>query len=150
MTAKVKDILRNRGISKLYTISPFITVYDAVKVMGENNIGSLLVLDELGNLAGILTERDYARKIVLKGKRSTDTLVSEIMTTADKIVSITEETTIEGCMQKMSGRKIRHLPVLKNGKPVAVISIGDVVSTIIKEQQFTIEAMSNYIQGVNL
>lgn len=101
-------------------------------------------------LAGILTERDYARKIVLKGKRSTDTLVSEIMTTADKIVSITEETTIEGCMQKMSGRKIRHLPVLKNGKPVAVISIGDVVSTIIKEQQFTIEAMSNYIQGVNL
>ena len=117
--------------------------------MGEHNIGSVLVMDG-ETLAGILTEREYARKVVLHDKSSKDTMVSEIMTPADRLITVTEDSTIEECMQKMSGRKIRHLPVLRDGVPVTVISIGDVVSTIIEEQQFTIKEMSNYIRGVGV
>ncbi len=149
MTVKVKNILRNRGGSKLHAVSPNISVYEAIKVMGEHNIGSVLVMDG-ETLAGILTERDYARKVVLHDKSSKDTMVSEIMTPAERLIAVTEESTIEECMQKMSGRKIRHLPVLRDGVPVTVISIGDVVSTIIEEQQFTIKEMSNYIRGVGV
>jgi CBS domain-containing protein len=149
MTVKVKNILQNRGGSKLHAVSPNISVYEAIKVMGEHNIGSVLIMDgEV--LAGILTERDYARKVVLHDKSSKDTMVSEIMTPADRLITVTEDSTIEECMQKMSGRKIRHLPVLRDGVPVTVISIGDVVSTIIEEQQFTIKEMSNYIRGVGV
>ena len=149
MTVKVKNILQNRGGSKLHAVSPNISVYEAIKVMGEHNIGSVLVMDG-ETLAGILTERDYARKVVLHDKSSKDTIVSEIMTPADRLITVTEDSTIEECMQKMSGRKIRHLPVLRDGVPVTVISIGDVVSTIIEEQQFTIKEMSNYIRGVGV
>ncbi|MFN9783470.1 MAG: CBS domain-containing protein [Sphingobacteriales bacterium] len=149
MTVKVKNILQNRGGSKLHAVSPNISVYEAIKVMGEHNIGSVLVMDG-ETLAGILTERDYARKVVLHDKSSKDTMVSEIMTPADRLITVTEDSTIEECMQKMSGRKIRHLPVLRDGVPVTVISIGDVVSTIIEEQQFTIKEMSNYIRGVGV
>lgn len=145
--AKVFDILKNRGVSKLHSVSPDITVYEAVKVMGENNIGSVLVVDEAGNMAGIFTERDYARKIVLKGRRSRDTYVHEIMTPAEKLITVTKDTSIEECMQKMTGNKIRHLPVIEEGKAFTVISIGDVVSSIIQEQQFTIDAMASYIRG---
>ncbi len=147
--ANVNDILRHRGAVKLYQVPADITVYDAVKVMGENNIGSVLVMDETGKMLGILTERDYARKIVLKGKRSAETLVADIMTPAEKIITVNRNTSIEECMQKMAGKKIRHLPVMDNDQVVTVISIGDVVSTLIKEQQYTIKAMSDYIQGVN-
>jgi CBS domain-containing protein len=149
MTVKVKNILQNRGGSKLHAVSPNISVYEAIKVMGEHNIGSVLVMDG-ETLAGILTEREYARKVVLHDKSSKDTMVSEIMTPADRLITVTEDSTIEECMQKMSGRKIRHLPVLRDGVPVTVISIGDVVSTIIEEQQFTIKEMSNYIRGVGV
>lgn len=149
MTVKVKNILQNRGGSKLHAVSPNISVYEAIKVMGEHNIGSVLVMDG-ETLAGILTERDYARKVVLHDKSSKETMVSEIMTPADRLITVTEDSTIEECMQKMSGRKIRHLPVLRDGVPVTVISIGDVVSTIIEEQQFTIKEMSNYIRGVGV
>ena len=149
MTVKVKNILQNRGGSKLHAVSPNISVYEAIKVMGEHNIGSVLVMDG-ETLAGILTERDYARKVVLHDKSSKDTMVSEIMTPADRLITVTEDSTIEECMQKMSGRKIRHLPVLRDGVPVTVISIGDVVSTLIEEQQFTIKEMSNYIRGVGV
>ena len=149
MTVKVKNILQNRGGSKLHAVSPNISVYEAIKVMGEHNIGSVLVMDGEA-LAGILTERDYARKVVLHDKSSKDTMVSEIMTPADRLITVTEDSTIEECMQKMCGRKIRHLPVLRDGVPVTVISIGDVVSTIIEEQQFTIKEMSNYIRGVGV
>jgi IMP dehydrogenase len=149
MTVKVKNILQNRGGRKLHAVSPNISVYEAIKVMGEHNIGSVLVMDGEA-LAGILTERDYARKVVLHDKSSKDTMVSEIMTPADRLITVTEDSTIEECMQKMSGRKIRHLPVLRDGVPVTVISIGDVVSTIIEEQQFTIKEMSNYIRGVGV
>ncbi|MGB4769880.1 MAG: CBS domain-containing protein [Chitinophagaceae bacterium] len=149
MTVKVKNIFQNRGGSKLHAVSPNICVYEAIKVMGEHNIGSVLFMDG-GALAGILTERDYARKVVLHDKSSKDTMVSEIMTPADRLITVTEDSTIEECMQKMSVRKIRHLPVLRDGVPVTVISIGDVVSTIIEEQQFTIKEMSNYIRGVGV
>lgn len=147
MTVKVNDILKKRGHCNLIYVQPGITVYNAVKVMGENNIGAVLVLDTDGKMLGILTERDYARKIVLKGKRSADTFVDEIMTPAEKIVSVTAATAIKECMQKMSGNKIRHLPVIENGKPVTIVSVSDIVATIIQEQEFTIQAMSNYIQG---
>ncbi len=149
MTVKVKNILQNRGGSKLHAVSPNISVYDAIKVMGEHNIGSVLVMDG-ETLAGILTERDYARKVVLLDKTSKETMVREIMTPAERLITVTEESTIEECMQKMSGRKIRHLPVMNGDRAVTVISIGDVVSTIIEEQQFTIKAMSNYIRGVGV
>lgn len=148
--ATVNDILKFRATNQIYQVRPDISVYDAVKVMGENNAGSVLVMDQDGNMLGILTERDYARKIVLKGKRSIDTLVSEIMTPAEKIIHVGRGTSIQECMEKMSGKKIRHLPVLENGKPVSVISIGDVVSLLIREQEHTIQVMSNYIQGVNI
>ena len=101
-------------------------------------------------MAGILTERDYVRKIVLKGRRSIDTFVHEIMTPAEKLITVTKETSIEECMQKMSGNKIRHLPVIEEGKAITVISIGDVVTSIIQEHQFTINAMSSYIRGVSM
>lgn len=148
--ATVNDILKFRASNEIYQVRPDISVYDAVKVMGEHNAGSVLVMDRDDNMLGILTERDYARKIVLKGKRSTDTLVSEIMTPAEKIIHVSRDTSIQECMEKMSGKKIRHLPVLENGKPVSVISIGDVVSLLIREQEHTIKVMSNYIQGVNI
>ena len=148
--ATVNDILKFRITNHIYRVSPDISVYDAVKVMGENNAGSVLVMDDAGNMLGILTERDYARKIVLKDKRSIDTRVSEIMTPAEKIISVSGNTSIQECMEKMSGKKIRHLPVLENGKPISVISIGDVVSLLIREQEHTIQVMSNYIQGVNI
>jgi CBS domain-containing protein len=145
--ATVESILKNRQEISLYSVRQDISVYEAVRVMGLHNTGSVLVVNEAGDMLGILTERDYARKIVLQGKRSAETLVKEIMTPAENIVSVTRQTTIEECMMKMNGSKIRHLPVLENGRPITVISIGDVVSAVIREQEFTIKAMNNYIKG---
>jgi signal-transduction protein with cAMP-binding, CBS, and nucleotidyltransferase domain len=145
--ATVESILKNRQEISLFSVRQDISVYEAVRVMGLHNTGSVLVVNEAGDMLGILTERDYARKIVLQGKRSAETLVGEIMTPAENIVSVTRQTTIEECMMKMNGSKIRHLPVLENGRPITVISIGDVVSAVIREQEFTIKAMNNYIKG---
>lgn len=143
----VNDILKQRSQNSLYSVSPDTSVYDALKMMGEKNAGSVLVLDSSGNMLGIFTERDYARKIVLLGKKSRETMVKDIMTPAEKIVSVTTGSSLDDCMQQMTGNKIRHLPVLENGKPVTVISIGDVVFAVIQQQKETISHLSSYIQG---
>ena len=138
---KVADILRSKG-SNVYSVTASITVYEALKVMGEKNIGALLVMED-EQLKGIISERDYARKIVLKGKASNETLVKEIMT--ENVITVLPEDDLEKCMELMSGRKIRHLPVVKDEKVLGVISITDVVTAIIDLQKNTIAHLQNYI-----
>ncbi len=138
---KVSDILKSKG-SDVYSITSGLTVLDALKAMGEKNIGALLVIEE-GQLLGIFSERDYARKIVLKGKSSNDTLVKEIMT--EKVISVSPDDSIERCMELMSEKHIRHLPVVSGEKVSGVISITDVVTAIIATQKETISHLQNYI-----
>jgi CBS domain-containing protein len=138
---KVSDILKSKG-SNVYSITSGLTVYEALKVMGEKNIGALLVIEE-EKLLGIISERDYARKIVLKGKSSNETLVKEIMT--EKVIAVSPDDFIEKCMELMSEKKIRHLPVVKDDKVTGIISITDVVTAIIASQKETISHLQNYI-----
>jgi len=138
---KVSDILKAKG-SNVYSITSELTVLEALKVMGEKNIGALLVIEN-EKLLGIISERDYARKIVLKGKSSSDTLVKEIMT--ENVIVVSPDDNIEKCMELMSGKKIRHLPVLIDNKVNGVISITDVVTAIIEAQKETISHLQNYI-----
>lgn len=138
---KVADILASKG-SLVYSVTENITVYEALKVMGEKNVGALLVM-EGEQLNGIISERDYARKIVLKGRSSNETTVKEIMT--EKVITVLPEDEIEKCMGLMSGRRIRHLPVVKEDKVLGVISITDVVTAIIEMQKNTITHLQNYI-----
>lgn len=139
----VADILKAKGTA-VFSIDPGITVYDALKIMGEKNIGALPVT-EAGKLTGIVSERDYARKVVLKGRTSKDTLVSAIMTT--EVITVSPSDSVEQCMNLMTGKKIRHLPVVENGALSGIISIGDVVMSIISTQKETIEHLQNYIAG---
>jgi len=138
---KVADILKNKG-SEVYSIPTIITVYDALKIMGEKNIGALPVIDN-GELKGIFSERDYARKIVIQNRRSRDTQVKEIMT--ENVVTVSPDNSIDHCMETMSSGKFRHLPVVENGTVVGIISIGDVVTAVIQSQKETISHLQNYI-----
>lgn len=140
----VSDLLRVKG-NQVWSIGPDATVYDALTLMAEKDVGALLVLDNVGQLVGILSERDYARKIVLKGKTSRETPVRAIMT--GKVLWVRPDQTIEEIMALMTNKRIRHLPVLEEGRLVGVISIGDVVKAIISEQEFMIEQLANYITG---
>ena len=140
---KVAAILQKKT-KPLVTIISTITVYDALKIMGEHNIGALMIVEN-DQLNGIISERDYARKIVLKGKNSHDTLVHEIMT--KELITITANTSIEECMQLMRNHQIRHLPVTDNGKLIGIVSIGDVVSAVIDMQKDTIDHLQNYIRN---
>ena len=138
---KVSDILHAKG-QLIFSVTGDVTVYEAVKIMGEKNIGALVVMngDELN---GIISERDYARKIVLKGKASRDTLVKDIMT--EQVITVTPDDHIDKCMELMSQKHIRHLPIIDAGKVVGMISIGDVVNAVIASQKETIEQLKNYI-----
>ncbi len=138
---KVSDILQKKGIT-IISVTGGTSVLDALKIMSEKNIGALPVIDD-EKLTGIFSERDYARKVVLKGKASHDTLISDIMTPAP--FTITAEDSIETCMGIMSNKHIRHLPVVKEGKVTGMISIGDVVTAIIQSQKETIDHLKNYI-----
>ncbi|MES2766082.1 MAG: CBS domain-containing protein [Bacteroidota bacterium] len=138
---KVSDILKSKG-SNVYSVPSTVTVYDALKTMGEKNIGALLIMDN-EELLGIFSERDYARKIILKGKNSHETLVREIMT--EKVISVVANDEIETCMELMSGKRIRHLPVMNGNRVIGVISITDVVTAIIAAQKETISLLHNYI-----
>lgn len=138
---KISDILQSKG-NMVFSVTPDVTVFDALKVMGEKNIGALLIMEQ-DELKGIFSERDYARKIVLKGKTSHDTPVSEIMT--EKVITVLPDDSIETCMELMSSKHIRHLPVVKSGKVVGVISVSDVVTAIIEAQKETITHLQNYI-----
>ena len=139
----VQDILQVKGHAA-WSIGPQATVYDALQLMADKNVGALLVLEN-GRLAGIFSERDYARKIILKGKSSRETAVREIMT--ERVISVHPEQSVAECMALMTNHRIRHLPVLEAGEVSGVISIGDVVKAIMTEQEFTIEQLENYISG---
>jgi CBS domain-containing protein len=139
----VKDILRAKG-SKVYSISPDATVYEALNRMAEKNVGSMLVF-EGKVLVGMISERDYSRKTILKGRLSKDTAVREIMTTS--VVSVHPDDDIEACMELFTDKRVRHLPVIEKGKVVGIVSIGDVVKSIIDYKEFIIEELENYIKG---
>jgi CBS domain-containing protein len=137
----ISKILADKGF-KVFSVTSNATVYEALELMGEKNIGALLVIDD-EKLTGILSEKDYARKIILKGKNSQDSLVSEIMT--PNPITITPNDHIDRCMEIMSEKHIRHLPVVENDKVVGMISIGDVVTQIITTQKETINHLHQYI-----
>jgi len=138
-----KQLLDMKG-SSVFSVTSESLVYDALVMMAEHKIGALLVLDG-DKLAGIFSERDYAREVVLRGKTSKTTAISEVMT--DKLITVSPDTTVDECMNLMSGKRIRHLPVLENGKLLGVLSIGDLVKETIAYQQFLIKQLESYIQG---
>ncbi len=138
---KVKNILGTKP-SVIFSVDPNTTVYAAIELMCEKNIGGLLILEN-SQLVGIFTERDYARKIILKGKSSKEAKISEVMT--HNPFTVSSESSIEECMEMMSDKRIRHLPVVDQGKLVGMISIGDVVKQIIQEQKGIIEHLESYI-----
>ena len=139
----VKMVLDSKGYD-IYSVAPDTPVLDALKLMSEKGIGAVLVLagDEV---AGIMSERDYARKVALKGKTAQETPVSEIMT--EDVIYVEPSQPIEECMALMVGKRIRHLPVLEGGKLAGIISIGDVVKAMISEQALLIEQLESYIRG---
>ena len=139
----VRDMLRSKG-HDVWSIGCDVTVYDALKLMADRNVGAVLVMDG-GRLMGILSERDYARKVILHGKTATDTAVGEIMTT--KVVYVRPDQRTEECMALMTDKRVRHLPVMEEDRVIGVISIGDVVKAIISQQEFMIEQLEQYITG---
>ncbi|HWV72912.1 MAG TPA: CBS domain-containing protein [Pseudosphingobacterium sp.] len=143
---KVRNILEKKGNTGIF-VSPDATVFTALELMFEKNIGALLVLEH-EKFIGIFTERDYARKVILRGKSSKKVPVREIMTVDPPTVST--DTSIEDCMWLMTNRFIRHLPVIDNGELMGIVSIGDVVKYIIEEQKFIIKNLECYITGSEL
>lgn len=139
----VNEILQLKGHA-VWTIGPQASVYEALELMAEKDVGALLVVDG-GRLAGIFSERDYARKVILKGKASRETPVRDIMTA--RVVTVTPDASVAECMALMTEHRFRHLPVVAGGELLGVISIGDVVKAIITEQAFMIEQLENYITG---
>jgi CBS domain-containing protein len=141
--ATVRDVLDQKGRG-VYYIHPDATVLAALEMMAEHQIGALVVIDG-GNLTGIITERDYARKIVLKGRTSPRTLVREIMATT--VICTRLDQTVEECMAIMTAKAVRHLPVLEHTTVVGLVSIGDLVKSVIADQKFIIEQLEHYIKG---
>lgn len=137
----VKEILKRKN-NEIYSVTSNTTVYDAIKLMSDKNIGAVPVVDN-DVLSGIFSERDYARKIVLLNRKSQETLIKEIMTAT--VLTVSPNDTIDHCMGVMSSKKIRHLPVLQDNKMIGIISIGDVVTAIIESQKETINHLQNYI-----
>jgi CBS domain-containing protein len=139
----VKDILRVKG-SKVYSIAPDDTVYEALKMMAVNNVGALAVFRG-DDLIGLISERDYSRKTILKGRFSKETAVRDIMTAA--VVAVHPDDDIEACMALFTDKHVRHLPVIEKGKVVGIVSIGDIVKSIIDYKDFIIQEQENYIKG---
>jgi CBS domain-containing protein len=129
----------------VWTIRSDAMAYEALRVMADKDIGALLVQDNEGKLVGVFSERDYARKVILKGRSSKDTLVSELMT--DLVYYVSPEHTVNDCMAIMTAKHIRHIPVMDEGKLVGIVTIGDVVNSMLSEQNITIRDLSNYITG---
>jgi CBS domain-containing protein len=139
----VNNILQNKS-NAIYSVGPATSVLDALQVMMDKNISALLVMENL-ELRGIFTERDYARKIILQGKSSKETLIKEVMTA--QLETINFNSTIDQCMQIMTDRHIRHLPIVEAGKVAGMISIGDLVKFVIEDQKQTIEQLQSYISS---
>lgn len=140
----VKHLLDAKG-RHIISIAPDASVFDAIKLMADKSIGSLLVMDDDENMLGIVTERDYARKVIVKGRSSRETRVDEIMT-AD-VMTASGDHRVDQCMELMTERKIRHLPVVEDDRVIGLISIGDLVQAIIADQQAEIEHLGQYISG---
>jgi len=140
-----RQLLDSKGGSIL-SIPSGATVYDALVIMAEKHVGALLVMDG-DQLCGIFSERDYARSLVLKGKASKDTPISDVMTPQSCLITVSPSHTVEECLNLVSNKRIRHLPVLDGGKVVGVLSIGDLVKETIEYQQFLIQQLESYIQG---
>lgn len=142
----VAEILKTKPSLAVHTIAPDATVLDAITKMAEHGIGALPVVAG-GQVVGIITERDYARKIILKQRSSATTLVGDIMTQA--VIYVQPQDTNEACMALMTSRRLRHLPVMEDGKLIGLVSIGDLVKDIIAEQQFIINQLERYIAGAH-
>jgi CBS domain-containing protein len=139
----IREILAHKGGS-IWTVSPETTVYDAIKLMAEKNVGALLVTRQ-DKLAGIISERDYTRKVILMGRASKDTRVNEIL--SGHVVSVSPDHTVEQCLRLMTEHRVRHLPVLNGDMIVGIVSIGDLVNSIISAQSSTIHQLETYITG---
>ena len=140
----IRQILSKKG-NQIFSVPPGTTVYETLKLMADKNIGAVLVLDE-GELVGIMSERDYARKVILKGKFSKETPVNEIM--SSNVICIDPDQTIINTKAVMIQKRIRHLPVMEDDKLVGIISIGDVVNAVLEENSFMIDQLATYIKGV--
>jgi CBS domain-containing protein len=143
MTGMISEVL-GRKSGTLWSVAPNATVFEAIQLMAEKNVGALLVLEGAA-LVGVIAERDYTRKVALKGKSSKETRVQEIM--AEKPMTVTSNHTVEHCMRLMTEHRIRHLPVLEEGKVTGIVSIGDLVNWTIRAQSATITQLEGYISG---
>lgn len=139
----IKELLKKKS-GDIWSISPQTSVYQALELMAQKEVGALLVLEN-DKLVGIFSERDYARKIILKGKASKETAVGELMTTS--VYYVTPDNTLEEAMALMTSKHIRHLPIMNQGKLSGIVTLGDVVKRIISEQKLTIDELENYVTG---
>jgi CBS domain-containing protein len=143
----VSDILNKKKQKETWSVLPKSTVFDALTILKDKEIGALMVINEKGKVAGIFSERDYARKVILKGKYSRDTLVEEIMTPANKMFTVNPDTPIYDCIALITEKHVRHLPVYDNKKFIGIISIGDIMKSIVSEKDEVINHLSDYIAG---
>jgi CBS domain-containing protein len=141
--AVVAQVLQRKGYS-VHSIEPDQPVLEAIRLMAQYGVGALLVMQD-GRLLGVVSERDYARKVILKGRSSSDTTVLQIM--SSPVLTVRADQTVRQCMEIMTERRVRHLPVVENQRVIGVLSIGDLVRTVIEEQQQTIEQLEQYIHG---
>ena len=139
----VGELLKNKG-REIWSISPLATVFQALELMAQKEVGALLVVAN-DKLIGIFSERDYARKVILKGRASKDTAVNELMT--QTVFYVSPENTLEDCMTLMTSKQIRHLPVLENGRLAGIVTLGDVVKRIMSDQEFRIHELEKYVIG---
>ncbi len=144
MKSTVKELLEQKG-SSIYTINKNTSVYDGLVKMAKKDVGALVVIDDEGKLEGIFSERDYARKIVLLGKTSKETKIGDMMSVEISVVR--PENTIQECLAVMTKKKVRHLPVITDGKLIGIVSIGDAVNRVISDQEETIHNLEDYIYG---